>query len=88
MRVPKYRVITDDDEDSFGNTEDFETALSLAREAARNRAGRQGRKAAAVARPLIGIAKSARQSAIPTTPLLVERRDNYGGDGQGDSCKI
>jgi hypothetical protein len=37
MRVATYRVITDNDEDSFGDPEDYETASRLAREAALDR---------------------------------------------------
>lgn len=37
MLVPLYQVINDSDEDCFGYTDDYETALSIAREAARDR---------------------------------------------------
>lgn len=39
MRTPLYQVINDTDEDSFGVSDDFETALSIARSAALERTG-------------------------------------------------
>lgn len=37
MRTTLYHVVNDTDEDSFGEAADYETALSLARSAARER---------------------------------------------------